>query len=102
MRTLLTRLEKIETALRETQADENAWFEIVKENGIERAQAILAERGMTAELAELRGLMADARAEVEQWERETFDTLSADNAARTPAPPVSPRGEADGVHPKEL
>jgi hypothetical protein len=85
------RIEKIESALRATRADESdAWFEIVKEKGITRAQEILAARGMTdassrtprnlgimrddasQELETLRAMMTEAHAQVEQWERETF------------------------------
>ena len=67
------RIEKIESALRATRADESdAWFEIVKEQGIARAQEILAARGMTAELETLREMMTEAHAQVAQWERETF------------------------------
>jgi hypothetical protein len=74
MNTLKTRLEKIETTLRATTAQED-WFEIVREMGVERAQTILAERGMTAELATLREMLVEAHALVEQWERETFGEL---------------------------
>ena len=55
--------------------DQAVFLEIVKENGMERGQAILAARGMTAELETLRALIADAHAEVERWERETFPFL---------------------------
>lgn len=71
MKSLQARVEKIETTLRETAAQDD-WFEIVKAQGVERAQAILAERGMTTELETLRAMLAEAHAEVERWERETF------------------------------
>jgi len=71
MKTLRTRVEQIETALRATAARDD-WFEIVKEQGVERALVTLAERGMTAELETLREMLAEAHAKVEQWERETF------------------------------
>ncbi len=71
MKTLQTRVEKIETTLRETAAQDD-WFEIVKENGVERAQITLAARGMTTELETLRAMLAEAHAEVERWERENF------------------------------
>lgn len=78
MNNLKTRLEKIETTLRATAAQADAWFEIVKANGVERAQVILAARGMTAELETLRVMLAEAHAKVEQWERETFPFLKND------------------------
>jgi|GEM_PF-2707155 len=71
MHNLKTRLEKIETTLHATTARDD-WFEIIKENGLERGQEILAERGMTAELETLREMLVEAHAFVEQWERETF------------------------------
>lgn len=74
MGNLKTRIEKAETALR-AASDDGAWFEIVKEKGVERAQAILAARGMTAELETLREMLAEAHAFVERWERETFGVI---------------------------
>ncbi|OQY87271.1 MAG: hypothetical protein B6D41_11855 [Chloroflexi bacterium UTCFX4] len=73
-KTLQTRVEQIETRLRETAA-QNDWFEIVKAQGVERAQITLAARGMTAELETLREMIAEAHAQVEQWERATFGEL---------------------------
>ncbi|OQY87160.1 MAG: hypothetical protein B6D41_12315 [Chloroflexi bacterium UTCFX4] len=70
MKTLQTRVEQIETTLRETAQDD--WFEIVKAQGVERAQITLAARGMTTELETLRAMLAEAHAEVERWERENF------------------------------
>lgn len=74
MRTLQTRVEQIETTLRETSARAD-WFEIVKERGVERAQAILAARGMIDELETLRVMLEKAHAHAEQWERETFGEI---------------------------
>ena len=70
MKSLQARVEKIETTLRETAQDD--WFSIVKAHGVERAQVILAARGMTTELETLRAMLAEAHAEVERWERENF------------------------------
>ena len=68
MQNLAKRIERVERALEAQPAAD--WFEIIKENGLERGQEILTERGMLAELTELRELMAKARALNEQWERE--------------------------------
>src|SRR5581483_8994857 len=70
MNTLKTRIDRAEIAWRSRRvaADSGAWFEIVKEQGVERAQIILAERGMTTELETLREMLAEAHAKVEQWE----------------------------------
>jgi hypothetical protein len=73
MNTLKTRIEKIETTLRAGESED--WFEIVKEQGVERALVTLAERGMTAELETLREMLVEAHALVEQWQRETFGEL---------------------------
>lgn len=73
MNTLKTRIEKIETALRAGVSED--WFSIVKENGVERAQVILAARGMTTELETLRAMLAEAHERAERWERETFGEI---------------------------
>lgn len=77
MKPLQTRVEQIETTLRETSARAD-WFEIIKAHGLERGQMILAGRGMAAELETLRVMLAEAHARVEQWERETFPDLEND------------------------
>jgi replicative DNA helicase len=73
MNTLKTRIEKIETTMR--AGDNDDWFEIVKEQGVERALVTLAERGMTTELETLRGRLAEAQVKALEWERAMFPFL---------------------------
>lgn len=77
MGTLKNRIGAIERAQRARLDAESDWFDLVKELGCEKALQVFEASGRGHEANELRAMMDRARAEVREWERQTFGEPAA-------------------------